>query len=306
MERRALVITGPTCTGKTELAIKIANRTGGEIISADSRQLYRFLDIGTAKPSREELRKAKHHFIDHLNPDEDYNVSRFENESSEVLNKLFLEGRLPIIAGGSGLYVKAVTEGIFDEADTDNEYREYLHKIRTNQGNEGLYELLKAIDPAAAEKMLPQNWKRVMRALEVFKLTGKSILWFHEKHKPEKEINFVKIGLTIERELLYKLIENRVDKMIDTGLINEVESILSSGWKKELNSLNTVGYKEIISFLEGEISRERAVELIKRNTRRFAKRQMTWFRRDEKIIWKEVDQKTDFDKLAEEIISEYF
>jgi len=302
VERRVIVITGPTCSGKTSLSIGLAKKIGSEIISADSRQIYKYLNIGSAKPSHEELAEVKHYLIDCLEPDETYNASRFESDAIKITGDIFSKGKVPIVAGGAGLYIKALVDGIFNSADTDEELRiNYLEK-KKNLGNEYLYEELKKVDPESASKMLPQNWKRVIRALEVFHLTGKPIWKHQEAYKRDAEYNFIQFGLNWNREALYYRIERRVDKMIEEGLVEETKKILSSGFSKELNSLNTVGYKEIISYLENEITLERAVELIKRNTRRFAKRQMTWFRGDKRINWIDINDERDLYGAEEMII----
>jgi len=304
LERRVIVIIGPTCSGKTKLSLNLAGKLNSEIISADSRQIYKLLDIGTAKPSEEELAKVRHHFIDRLKPDESFNVSKYEEESLRIIDELHEKDKIPIVVGGSGLYIKALVDGIFNEVDTDEDFRQMLLAEREKFGNEYLYEKLIAVDKVSADTMLPQNWKRVIRALEVFHLTGEPIWKFHAEHKREVDIEFLQFGLNWERELLYENINNRVDKMISAGLVNEVKSVLVSGFSSELNSLNTVGYKEIIAYLDEEFDLERAVELIKRNTRRYAKRQMTWFRKDDRIKWFKINHEEDLEKIAESIIKD--
>ncbi|MCF8412086.1 MAG: tRNA (adenosine(37)-N6)-dimethylallyltransferase MiaA [Melioribacteraceae bacterium] len=301
MERKSLVIVGPTCSGKTDLSLILAEELGTEIVSADSRQIYKHLNIGTAKPSRGQLTKVKHHLIDALEPDENYNVSKFEHDSLEVIESILSMGKIPIIVGGSGLYIRAIVDGIFDEVDRDDDYRKELMKIKANEGNEKLYQMLIEIDSLAAKTMLPQNWKRVIRALEVFRLSGKSILEFHKDHKREVDVDFIQIGLNWDRETLYSNIENRVDLMIKAGLVDEVKSLRKMGYSTKNNALNTVGYNEIFSFLDGEISLERAIELIKRNTRRFSKRQMTWFRKDERIKWLNVENEASLKQIAKTV-----
>lgn len=301
MEQKVIVIAGPTCSGKTFLAILLAEKLNSEIISADSRQIYKYLNVGTAKPDSEQLGKVKHHFISILEPDEVYNVSRFENDALNVINSLTGQNKIPIVAGGSGLYIKALTDGIFDVADADEELRnEFLEKRRL-YGNEFLYDELKKVDPESASKMLPQNWKRVMRALEVFRMTGKPIGVHHQEQKREISSNFIQFGLRWDRQVLYNNIERRVDDMISSGLVDETKALIEK-YDKNLNSLNTVGYKEIIAYLNNEITLERAVELIKRNTRRYAKRQLTWFRADERINWIDINSQTDLEHAADEII----
>lgn len=306
MELKVLVIVGPTCSGKTSLAIKLAQKLKSEVISADSRQIYKYLNIGTAKPNDSQLSLVKHHFIDMLEPDENYNVSRFEKESLEVINSLLKKNIIPIIAGGSGLYIKSLIDGIFDDVDTDENYRNELLDKRKNYGNEYLYDLLKSVDPKTASNVLPQNWKRIIRALEVFHLTGKPIWEFHQNQERTLELKFYQFGLQWDREVLYNNIELRVDAMIANGLVDEVKSLLKMGFNNNLNSLNTVGYKEIFDYLESKISLERAVELIKRNTRRYAKRQMTWFRKDERIFWHKINSENDIDFISEKIIESIF
>jgi tRNA dimethylallyltransferase len=300
LEPKVIIIVGPTCSGKTTLAILLAEKLNTEIISADSRQIYKYLDIGTAKPDREQLDKIKHHFISILEPGETYNVSRFEIDAIEVIQNLLGKSKIPIVVGGSGLYIKALIDGIFD-ADTNEELRNNYLEQRRIYGNECLYEELKNVDPESAAKMLPQNWKRVMRALEVFKLTGTAIGAHHrEQKKNQNKFNFVQFGLRWNRQELYKNIENRVDEMIAAGLVNETELLLEK-YNRNLNSLNTVGYKEIIAYLDNQITLDRAVELIKRNTRRYAKRQLTWFNADERIKWYDVFSAKDLEMFADEI-----
>ncbi|MCZ7603804.1 MAG: tRNA (adenosine(37)-N6)-dimethylallyltransferase MiaA [Melioribacteraceae bacterium] len=301
MEQQVIVIVGPTCSGKTSLAIDLAKELDTEIISADSRQIFKYLTLGTAKPNLLELSQVKHHFIDFLYPDEDYNVGLYERDATKIIYELIASKRIPIVVGGSGLYIKSIINGIVD-VDSDDELREELKQIREEFGNEFLYNELKKIDPSAAETMLPSNWKRVIRAIEVFKLTGKSILEIHNKETKTNNYNFLQFGLNWPRQILYKNIEARVDQMIENGLVDEVKSILEMNYSKKLNSLNTVGYKEIISYLDNEISLERAVELIKRNTRHYAKRQLTWFRKDERIKWFDLESFEEIEIIKNKIL----
>ena len=299
-----IVILGPTCSGKTSLSIDIASRIDSEIISADSRQIFKHLNIGTAKPEKSDLEKVKHHFISEINPDGNFNVSIFAKKTEEIIVRLLNKKRIPLIVGGSGLYVKALIDGITESADTNNEIRTELLELRQKFGNDYLYNELKKIDKVSAGKMLPQNWKRVIRALEVFRLTGKTIWQHHDSEVKINKFNFSQIGLIWEREQLYKNIEARVDEMIHSGLVEEVEDILKLNYTKSLNSLNTVGYKEIIQYLEKEISLERAIELIKRNTRRYAKRQITWFNADKRIKWYNIASSKDLKDLSEKIVKD--
>ncbi len=303
MEPKVICIVGPTCSGKTSLSIELAERMEIEIISADSRQFYKYLNIGTAKPSNKDLEIIPHHFINSLEPDESYNASRFENEALSIIGSIFERKKIPVVVGGSGLYIKALIDGIFDEVDVDFEYRNELIEKKNRLGIDYLYSELSKVDPESAVKMLPQNWKRIIRALEVYHLTGNTISVHQKAHKRKIDFNFVQFGLNWERSILYKNIEKRVNDMISLGLLEETKSILNMGFSKNLNSLNTVGYKEIISFLNGNNSFENAVELIKRNTRRLAKRQLTWFRADNRIIWLNNNNlNLDLKYIADEIL----
>jgi tRNA dimethylallyltransferase len=302
--RKVIVLVGPTCSGKTNLSLKIAELIHAEIISADSRQIYKLLDIGTAKPSRQQIEKIPHHLISILDPSENYDASLFEKNAESAIEEILNNNKSPIVVGGSGLYIKALIDGIFDTADKDDEYREILLQKRKEFGNEFLYQELIKIDPVSAEKMLPQNWKRVMRALEVIHTTGEPIWKHHQKQSSskEKKYSFKQFGLNWEREALYKNIDKRVDEMIESGFVEEMKSILNKGYSKNLNSLNTLGYKEIIQYLDGIISLERAIDTIKQNTRHYAKRQMTWFRKDERVFWYNVKELADLDNIADEIV----
>ncbi len=303
MERKVIIILGPTGSGKTKLSLLLAAKLNTEIISADSRQIYKLLNVGTAKPTETELKSCKHYFIDLILPDQEYNVSKFENDTLKIINDLQVRSKIPLVVGGSGLYIKSLIDGIFNTVDTDEDYRVYLKKLIDEKGKEYLYNLLKEKDPVSAEKMLPQNWKRIIRCLEVIHLTGEPI-WKHQQdYTRQDELEFIQFGLNWERQQLYDRINFRVDKMIENGLVQEVEILLNLGYNKNLNSLNTVGYKEIISYLNKEISLDRAIELIKRNTRHYAKRQLTWFRKDDRIKWLDIETESDLNTLTEEIMN---
>jgi tRNA dimethylallyltransferase len=305
MKRKILAIVGPTASGKTKLSIIVAEKIGGEIISADSRQVYRYMDIGTAKPSKEERERVKHYFIDELNPDEEFNAGVFGERGREIIEDIFSRGKVPIVVGGSGLYVKSLIDGFFEGPAGDWELREILYRKAERLGKGALYEELKKVDPASAEKIHPNNLKRVIRALEVYYLTGKPISQLQSEMKPEINFETVQIGLNWDRKKLYKRIEERVDMMIEQGLIEEVKRLRELGYDKNLNALQTVGYKEVFDYLDGIISYDRMIYLIKRNSRRYAKRQLTWFRQDKRIIWIDVDERTDFNELADKVIDIY-
>jgi tRNA dimethylallyltransferase len=305
MKRKVLAIVGPTASGKTKLSIIVAEKIGGEIISADSRQVYRYMDIGTAKPSKEERERVKHYFIDELNPDEEFNAGVFGERGREIIEDIFSRGKVPIVVGGSGLYVKSLIDGFFEGPAGDWELREILYRKAERFGKGALYEELKKVDPASAEKIQPNNLKRVIRALEIYYLTGKPISQLQSEMKPEINFETVQIGLNWDRKKLYKRIEERVDMMIEQGLIEEVKRLRELGYDKNLNALQTVGYKEVFDYLDGIISYDRMIYLIKRNSRRYAKRQLTWFRQDKRIIWIDVDERTDFNEIADKVIDIY-
>lgn len=303
---KVIVIVGPTCSGKTRLSLILAEKINGEIISADSRQVYKHLSIGTAKPTEEQLNSVKHYFVDELNPDEEFNADIFSRRANEIIRSLLGKKLTPIVVGGSGLYIKALIDGITKTIITDKSLREELLEARKIYGNEYLYNELKKIDPLSAERMLPQNWKRVIRAIEVLKLTGKPIWQHHLEDKSKPEFNYIQYGLLWDRKKLYQNIEQRVNLMISDGLVDEVKEILRLGYSKEINSLNTVGYKEIIDFIENKITFEQAVYLIKRNTRRYAKRQITWFKSDKRINWIEINSFNEIDEIAENILKDFY
>ncbi len=305
MKRKVLAIVGPTASGKTKLSIIVAEKIGGEIISADSRQVYRYMDIGTAKPSKEERERVKHYFVDEINPDEEFNAGVFGEKGREIIEDIFSRGKIPIIVGGSGLYVKSLIDGFFEGPAGDWELREILYRKAEQLGKEVIYEELKKVDPVSAEKIHPNNLKRVIRALEVYYLTGKPMSKLQAELKPEINFETVQIGLNWDRKKLYKRIEERVDKMIEQGLIDEVKRLRELGYDKNLNALQTVGYKEVFDYLDGVISYEQMIYLIKRNSRRYARRQLIWFRQDKRIIWIDVDETTDFNELADKVVEIY-
>lgn len=306
MGKKALAIVGPTASGKTKLSLIVAEKINGEIISADSRQIYKYMDIGTAKPSIEERKRIKHYFIDELNPDEEFNAGLFGEKGREIIEDIFSRGKVPIIVGGSGLYIKSLINGFFEGPGAAWELREILYRKAKEFGNDVIYEELKRVDPASAEKIHPNNLKRVIRALEVYYITSKPMSQLQQMMKPNIGFKTIQVGLNWDRKKLYKRIEERVDEMIKNGLIEEVKKLRELGYDKNLNSLQTVGYKEVFDYLNSLISYERMIYLIKRNSRRYAKRQLTWFRQDKRIIWVDVDENTNFDELAEKVIEIFY
>ena len=286
-DRILFVIVGPTAIGKTDLAIQIAKKLNTEIISCDSRQIYKEMKIGTARPSEAQLKEIKHHFIGTISVVDYYNASMFEFAVLDLLNEMFREKRIVIMAGGSGLYADAVCKGIDDLPTIDPEVRENLLKRLSIEGIMSLRQELLKMDPYYCQTADIRNPKRILKALEVYYMTGQPYSRFLTKKDKTRDFKIVKIGLNRERKELYKIIDNRVDGMIQNGLIEEARSLFEF---RNLNALNTVGYKELFDYLDGKLTLEEAMELIKRNTRRFAKRQLSWFTRDKEIIWFHPDQ----------------
>lgn len=282
MNKTLIIIAGPTAIGKTALAISLAQYFETEIISADSRQFYREMNIGTAKPSEAELNTVKHHLINSHSVLDQFNAGDFEKESIEIINQLFLDHDQVIMAGGSGLFINAVSHGFDQLPVASEEIRDHLNKIFEEKGIEFLQEWLKKVDPVYYEEVDIFNPQRIIRALEVFESTGKVFSSLRTNIKKRRPFNIVKIGLNTDREKLYERINIRVDQMVNDGLIGEVENLKPY---RHLNPLNTVGYSEFFNYLDGNSSREEAIEKIKQNTRRFAKRQITWFKKSEDIKW---------------------
>lgn len=277
-----ICVVGPTAIGKTALAIKLAKAFSTEIISADSRQFYREMSIGTAIPSKQELEAVKHHFIQNKSIFEDYSVGDFERHALGLLKTLFEKNEIVVMVGGSGLYVDAVVKGLDSFPEVPSEIREQLNSELNEKGIEILQNELKKVDPSYFEKVDIHNPHRLVRALEIFRATGKPYSSFLKKETDRRDFKTILIGLTTERERIYERINQRVDNMISEGLIEEAKSLHSN---KERNALQTVGYRELFQYFEGAISKEEAISEIKKNTRRFAKRQNTWFKKNEAIQW---------------------
>lgn len=285
-----VVILGPTGIGKTDLSIDIAKEFETEIISSDSRQIYKELKIGTAVPTDEQLEKIKHHFIGNKSIYDYYNASMFEQEVLEVLNKLFLNLDYVVMTGGSGMYINAVCDGIDDLPTIDQELREELINQHKEKGIESLRLQLKMLDPKSYSKIDLKNPKRILKALEVSIQTGRPYSSFLSESKKKRNFNIIKIGLQRDRDELYERINLRVDQMIEDGLIDEAKRFYKD---RHLNSLNTVGYKELFEFFDKKITQKKAIELIKRNSRHYAKRQISWFSRDKEIVWFNPDKKEE-------------
>jgi len=277
-----ICIVGPTAIGKTSLSIDLAERFSTEIISADSRQFYKEMSIGTAVPTPYELSRAKHHFIQHISIENEYNVGKFEEDTLTLLNRIFETNPTAILVGGSGLYQKAVTEGLDSFPEIPVDIRKKYNEILKNTGIKALQELLKHKDPRAYASIEIQNPRRLTRALEVVETTGKSFTYFQNQPKKARQFKVIKIGLDAPREIIYERIEKRVDVMIANGLVEEARRLHSY---QHFNALQTVGYKELFAFFENRITLAEAISEIKKNTRRFAKRQLTWFKKDPDIEW---------------------
>lgn len=305
MDKKPLIIlTGPTAVGKTALSIHLAKKINGEIISADSMQVYKGMDIGSAKITPDEMDGVKHHLIDVLEPSEEFNIVKFQTLSKKAMEEIYAKGKIPIITGGTGFYIQSVLYDIaFEENNSGKEYRAYLENIAKEDGGcEKLYEMLISIDPDSAKAIHANNVKRVIRALEFYKETGMKISEHNEEQKQkDSPYNFCYFVLNDDRERLYTNIDKRVDIMLENGLIDEVKTLHQKGYTKDMVSMQGLGYKEILSYLDGEISLDRALYLIKRDTRHFAKRQLTWFRREKDVIW---INKPDF-RYENEAIIEY-
>lgn len=282
-----IILTGPTAVGKTKLSIELAKAIGGEIISADSMQVYRHMDIGSAKITKEEMQGIPHHLIDVLDPDDDFNVVIFQQKCKECIKGIYERGHIPILTGGTGFYIQAVLYDIdFTENEEDTTYRRELEKLVEEQGPEVLHEMLKKVDPSSAEAIHANNIKRTIRALEFFHLTGEKISEHNEKERlRQAAYQSCYFVLNDDRDKLYERIDERVDEMLRAGLVEEVRSLKEMGCKSGQVSMQGLGYKEILDYLEGKCTLEEAVYLIKRDTRHFAKRQLTWFRREKSVIW---------------------
>lgn len=309
MKKPLVILTGPTAAGKTELSIKLAAKINGEIISADSMQVYKYMDIGTAKILPDKMGGIKHYLIDEFLPDEEFNVVKFKEYANRYMEEIYQRGKIPVIVGGTGFYIQAVLYDIdFMETENDFGYRKELEKLAGIRGNEYLHNMLKEIDRTSYETIHKNNVKKVIRALEYYHQTGMRISEHNEEQrKKESPYEFAYFVLTNERNVLYERIDHRVDKMLEAGLIEEVKDLYyNKGYGRDLVSMQGLGYKEIAGYLDGEYTLEEAVYILKRDTRHFSKRQLTWFRREKEVTWipKNEFQENDaliLDKLLEEL-----
>ena len=283
---KILCVVGPTASGKTDYAVELALKCGGEVVSCDSMQIYKHMDIGTAKPTADEMKGVKHHMIDIIEPNESFSVARFYEMARECIDDILLRGKMPVLCGGTGLYFDSTINNInFIQMDTDEEYRKYLESAAKEFGNEYVYKILKRVDEESAESIHPNNLKRVIRALEIYKTTGKKKSELDKEQLSEPLYEPEITGLMRHREVLYDRINKRVDIMMEKGLVEEVSELIKMGIDTEATSMQAIGYKEIIEYLDGKTSLSDAVDKIKRESRRYAKRQLTWFKRNEKIHW---------------------
>ncbi|WP_347490965.1 tRNA (adenosine(37)-N6)-dimethylallyltransferase MiaA [Desulfoscipio sp. XC116] len=298
-----LVIAGPTAAGKTEIAVELARILKGEVVSADSMQIYRFMNIGTAKPTLQEMKGVPHHIIDIIDPDTDFSAAVFQKLARQAIENICLNGRMPLLVGGTGFYIDAVIYNYdFSGVKADEVFRKSLMQKAEQEGNEAVHKLLEEVDPETAARIHVNNLKRTIRALEVYRQTGVAGALFRNNNKlacPNYDI--LLIAPYYEREKLYTRIEARVDRMIECGLVAEVQGLLDAGYHRGLVSMQGLGYKEIVGFLYNEYALEEAVQLLKRNTRRFAKRQLTWFRRYSSIKWIDMEKNGTIDNIAKKV-----
>ena len=292
MKQPLIVLTGPTAVGKTSLSISLAKAVKGEIISADSMQVYKKMDIGSAKIRPEEMQGIPHYLVDVLEPEEEFHIVKFQQMAKKAMEDIYSRGKIPILVGGTGFYIQAVTKDIdFTEAQQENDYRKELEALAEEKGGEHLHEMLRKVDPVSADAIHAHNVKRVIRALEFYHQNGSPISAHNEEQKQhESPYNLAYFVLNMPRELLYERIDLRVDQMMKEGLLEEVARLKEEGCHRGMVSMQGLGYKEILAYLDGEYPLEEAVRVLKRDTRHFAKRQLTWFRREQELTWVNKDQ----------------
>ncbi len=281
-----IIISGPTCVGKTGVAISLAKPLGGEIISADAMQVYRHMDIGTAKPTQQEQARVRHHLIDVVDPDEPFSAAQFRTAAGAVIRDLHEKGHPVFVVGGTGLYIKALTQGLFRVQGEDGALRERLKAQAKDLGSGMLHQRLQDVDPEAAGRIHPNDVYRIIRALEILELTGKTLSEHHRAHGfSDDPYRVLKIGLFLDREVLYQRIDRRVERMLEAGFLREVEGLLHRGYSPDLKSMGSIGYRHMTEYLQGNVAWNETVRRFKRDTRRYAKRQVAWFRADPEIHW---------------------
>ncbi|WP_097677451.1 tRNA (adenosine(37)-N6)-dimethylallyltransferase MiaA [Anaerosalibacter sp. Marseille-P3206] len=297
------LLVGPTGIGKTAISISLAKKLNGEIVSADSAQIYKYMNIGTAKITKDEMSGIPHYLIDIVYPDEEFTVSDFKENATKYIYDIHNINKLPMVVGGTGLYINSLVYDLsFTQVPPNYEFREKYEKIADKYGNEFIYNELKNIDPDSTNRIHINDRKRIIRALEIYYVTKKPMsIYYKDFRKYNEDFDVIMIGLNMKREELYRRINYRVDKMIENGLVEEVRSLLDMGYSENLNSLQALGYKEIISYIKGDLTLDESIDLIKRSTRKFAKRQLTWFRRDNRIKWIDLDSFKNYDEASDYI-----
>lgn len=303
MKKPLIILTGPTAVGKTSLSIGLAKKIGGEIISADSMQVYKGMDIGSAKITQQEMQGVRHYLIDELSPKEEFNVVRFQEYAKRYIQEIYARNKIPVLTGGTGFYIQSVLYDIdFTETEENQEYREYLEGLAKEKGPQFLHEELRKVDPGSADQIHANNVKRVIRALEYFKETGEPISKHNEEERKKvSPYNFAYFVLNDRREILYDRINQRIDKMLESGLVEEVKRLKEEGCTRDMVSMQGLGYKEILDYLDGRCTLDEAVYILKRDTRHFAKRQLTWFKRERDVVWVNKDE---FSYSEESILEE--
>ena len=305
MKQPLIILTGPTAVGKTELSIRLAKAVNGEIISADSMQVYRYMDVGTAKITAEEMQGVPHHLIDVLEPSEDFNVFLFKEMAEKALDNIYIKGKIPVVTGGTGFYIQALLYDVnFEDTDADSDFRTEMYRLAEEKGNEYVHGLLKEVDPVSASEIHFNNIKRVIRALEYHNQTGKKISEHNEEQRQnESPYNFLYLVLNDDREKLYERINKRVDLMFENGLTKEVDRLIEMGCHRDMTSMKAIGYREFFDYYDGNADLSMVRENIKTDTRHFAKRQLTWFRREKDVTMVNVNEfKSDKEKILEYMV----
>ena len=303
MKKNVIILTGPTAVGKTEISVEVAKAVNGEIVSADSMQIYKYMDIGSAKPTKEEMQNIKHYLIDEIEPTDDFSVSDYQKLAFKYIDEILAKGKTPVIAGGTGLYVNSLLYKMdFSSVSSNNEIRDKYQNEANTYGNEYIHNKLKLIDTELSERIHVNNTKKIIRALEIYETSGEIMKDFEEALIPNEDYNFILLGLDRDREELYDRINRRFDILIEMGLVEEVEGLLSKGLTVQNISMKGIGYKEIIGYLNNEYSLEEAIELTKRNSRRYAKRQLTWFRKYNTMKWFKIEKNSLKDDVINAIL----
>jgi len=301
------ILAGPTAVGKTEISIKLAKKLNGEIISCDSMQIYKEMDIGSAKITKEEMKGIEHYLVDIINPSEEFSVAQFKEYAEDAIHKIYDKNKIPMVVGGTGLYINSLIYNYsFGDTSKDEKYREYLSSLAEQNGKDYVHNMLKEIDEESFQKLYPNDLKRVIRALEVYKTTGKTMSeYLAEQNIYDIPYNVYYYVLTMNREKLYERINKRVDIMMEKGLLEEVIALKNKGYTEDMQSMKGIGYKELLYYLKGEISLEKSIDMIKQFSRNYAKRQLTWFRKDPRVVWVDKDRFNDDEEVAKFIKEDF-